>query len=1195
MPPEHASATGSAEPEFWQSVDQWMDTPQFRDMLQNEFPEDAAEWVDPVSRRQFLTLMGASVALAGAVGCNPSLKPASQRDVVPYVVQPDQIIPNVPLFFATAMPQAHGVGLGLIVKSVEGRPIKCEGNPNHPSSRGAIELQALAAPLSLYDPDRSQASRMGESATTQDKALAALKDILTRQADKPLDQRGDGVRFLTEPTTSPTLIRLMEEVLRRNPAAKWVQYEPIACTNSRRGLLAAFGKHLTPQYDFAAADVVLSLDADFLSGPGSVRDARDFASRRKVSTVDATHELEEKHAKPDPKKPEAKADHIHPQWEATVAEATENLNRLYVVEGALTSTGAFADHRLPLKPSQVELFARALAVELGVAGVTTGTGMPDAALAWIKPLAADLNAHRQHAVVVAGEHQPPAVHMLAAAMNAKLDAGHAPLKYTKPLDALETTQRLLDGNKGADVPRGWPTNDGAVDFKNLVSDMRDGKVHTLVMSGVNPVYDAPADLDFAKALDTVKAKKTGGVFHHGLYLDESAVPHATWHINAAHFLESWGDVRGHDGTASIIQPLIAPLYRGRTLIEIVAAALEFPISEGQALVKETWERFHTERKITGETPTFPQYWERGLRDGVLSQSNGDFPAYPAAALGSVKLDQLTAPGFTHPVIDRLEIQFRPDPVLWDGKQGNNGWLQELPKPVTNLTWDNAAMVSPRTADELKFTQNFAWTGGERGSTETDIAEITVGGRKLKVAVLVQPGMADNVVVLHLGHGRERAGKVGTKRGFDSYKLRGTDAMWSAAVPEMRRTGERYTLAVAGAHAAMESRRPVRHASIEQYKKDEDFAQIPATSPGEFEEIRMLTPGTVENFQLNGLKHPYGHDHGDHGEAEHDHKIHDARLKKLSLYLVNPLTVNGEEATKSYRRWGMVIDLGSCIGCSACTLACVAENNIPVVGKNQVTRGRAMHWIRIDRYYSIPGGQTMGDELGASKIGPAERKERVKDSAAIRTHFQPVPCQQCEKAPCEVVCPVGATVHSADGLNDMVYNRCVGTRYCSNNCPYKVRRFNFLQYADYDTPVLKLLNNPEVTVRTRGVMEKCTYCVQRIRNAEIEAEREWKVRTGALLDQAGQPVKGKDGKEVRKSTEDKFGRPKIADGEILTACQQACPTAAITFGDLNDDQSAVIKLKAEPHNYGLLAELNTMPRTSYLAAIRNPNKNMPQGA
>jgi len=1182
MPPERASQSGTAEPEFWQSVDQWMDTPQFREQMQNEFPDDAAEWIDPVSRRQFLTLMGASVALAGAIGCNPSLKPASQRKVLPYTVQPTEITPNVPLFFATAMPQAHGVGIGLLVKSHEGRPIKCEGNPNHPSSLGSIEIQALAAPLTFYDPDRSQSSRMGEAATTQDRAIAALKDILAKQAENALDRRGEGVRVMTEPTTSPTLIRLMEEFLRRYPAAKWIQYEPVSNANSRKGLLAAYGKHLTPVCNFRNIDLVLSLDSDFLSGPGSVAYARGYGAKRRVGTIDAADELEEAHKKANP----AATGHFHPAWEKTVDAATEGMNRLYVVEGALTSTGAVADHRLPLKPSQTELFARALAAELKVPGITAAPGLPPEALAWIKPLAADLNArepggHHVHSVVIAGEHQSPAVHMIVAAINELLDAQHAPLKYIKPLDALEVTQRHLDLGVGAAIPRGWPTGDADADLKNLIAEMKAGAVHTLLLSGVNPVYDAPADLDFAGALATVKAKKGGGVFHHGLYVDETAVPHSTWHINAAHFLEAWGDVRGHDGTASVIQPLIAPLYRGRTFIEIIAAALEYPITEGQSLVRDTWEKYFAAKGIKsdeGPPLTFTHYWELALRDGVLGRTREDFPKYTKEALGPINLAQLSAPGFSQAAIEKLEIQFRPDPVLWDGRQANNGWLQELPKPVTNLTWDNAAMVSPRTAEELKFKQNFAWTGGERGSTETDIAEITVAGRKLKAAVHVVPAMADGVVILHLGLGRDRVGKVGKGVGFDAYKLRGTDAMWNAAVPEMRRTGERHTLAVAGAHSAMESRRPVRHATVEQYKNDEDFAQIPPTSSAEFEEIRMLTPGTVENFQLNKMAHPYAHDHGE--QTEHEHKAHDARLKKLSLYLVNPITVSGDEATKTYRRWGMVIDLGSCIGCGTCTMACVAENNIPVVGKAQVMTGRAMHWIRIDRYFSIPGAKTMGDELGGSKIGPEKRKEKVKESAAIRTHFQPVPCMQCEKAPCEVVCPVGATVHSADGLNDMVYNRCVGTRYCSNNCPYKVRRFNFLQYTDYTTDSLKLLNNPEVTVRSRGVMEKCTYCVQRIRNAEIEAEREW-------------DRKKPDGTALREK--DANGRPRIADGEILTACQQACPTNAIAFGDLNDPKSEVIKLKAEPHNYGLLAELNTMPRTSYLAAIRNPNKNMPQGA
>ena len=1140
----------TAEPEYWQSIDQWMGSPKFETMIQDEFPEDASEWLDPVSRRRFLTMAGASVALAGAVGCNPSFKPASQKKIVPYVNQPDQIIPGVPLFFATAMPQQGGVGIGLLVKSHEGRPIKCEGNPNHPSSLGSIELQALAAPLTMYDPDRSQQVLLGANSTTFDKAVMVIKEELAKRAEK----QGAGVRILTEPSTSPSFAALMDELSKRYPAAKWVQYEPVCRDAAVKASLAAFGKPLQPIYDLTNADVVLSLDADFLCGPGSVRYSRDYASRRKVSTVDAVHNLEHHHDHAEGEGADHK--HVHPSNEKIVEEATKKLNRLYVVEGALTSTGASADHRLPLKPSMVEAFARSLAAELKVPGVTAAADLPELAKKWIAPLAKDLLDHKGKAVVIPGECQSASVHLLAHAINAVLDAkASAIVKYILPLQT--------------------KPGDRAAEFKTLVEEMKAGQVEVLIMSGVNPVYDAHADLEFANALDAVKGKK-GVVVHHGLYQDETShEKYINYHIPAAHFFEAWGDVRGHDGTISIQQPLIAPLYAGKSLLELVAQLLEQPSTDGLNLVEATARKFFDEKIKSGK---FEDYWQKALREGVLAGS-----AYPAEEVAAaVNLDKLNDKDFTQAPIKGLEIQFRPDPVLFDGKQANNGWLQELPKPITNLTWDNAAMVSPRTAEELKIEQSFAWTGGERGSTETDVGELTVNGRKLSVAVHVVPGMADGVVLLHLGFGRERAGRIAGiyERapahipGFNSYKLRGTDAVWTAAA-ELKRTGQKYTLAIAGAHAAMESRRPVRHATKTEFANDPVFAQIPASSAAEYVEIRGLTPGTPENFKLLGMKSKYDHGHGDG-----DHKSHDERLKKLSLYMANPITVNGQEATKSYRRWAMTIDLGSCTGCGACTLACVSENNTPVVGKDQVTRGRAMHWIRIDRYYSIPGKKAMEDELGAYEVKPAQRKEKAKDSAAIRTHFQPVPCQQCEKAPCEVVCPVGATVHSADGLNDMAYNRCVGTRYCSNNCPYKVRRFNFLQYTDYTTDSLKLLNNPEVSVRTRGVMEKCTYCTQRIRNAEIEAEREWDKKLPN-----GKPARAKDAN----------GRPKIYDGEILTACQQACPSAAITFGDLNDPESKILKSKAEEHNYGLLAEYNVMPRTSYLAAIRNPNPNMPQGA
>ena len=716
--------------------------------------------------------------------------------------------------------------------------------------------------------------------------------------------------------------------------------------------------------------------------------------------------------------------------------------------------------------------------------------------------------------------------------------------------------------------------------KELVADMAAKKVDLLVCLDVNPAYDAPADVNFKAALDAVPVS-----IHHGLYADETAA-HCDWHSNAAHYLEAWGDCRGYDGTVSVMQPLIAPLYEGHSTLEFVtglavAAAEMSPgggedktapaDGDGLGVVRATMRKVFDKAGGSGE---FDLWWEQVVRAGVVPESALAASEGLQAATGGLD----AAPAAAN--ADGYELQYRADPTLYDGRFANNGWLQEMPKPVTKLTWDNAAIVSPATAEKLGVTISYPLTGGEHGRTKTQILELTVGDRKLKAAAFVLPGHADGAITLYLGHGRERAGETGNGTGFDAYTIRTSDRMWHASGVGVTNTGESFLLACTQGQYAMESRRPARSATIAQFMADTEFAQIPPASAGEYKELRALTPGTVDDFERIGLEHPYAHDHGlfphraeghDHdqakaGEGHEHHGPHDSRLVPLSLYPEYPQQVNGKEAVVSYRRWGLAVDLGACTGCSACVTACVAENNIPVVGKDQVTKGRAMHWIRIDRYFSIPGKETYSDELGGRYVRGEDREAAVKRSAAIETHFQPVMCQHCEKAPCEVVCPVAATVHSTDGLNDMVYNRCVGTRYCSNNCPYKVRRFNFLQYADYTTESLKLLNNPEVTVRQRGVMEKCTYCVQRIRNAEIEAEREWQTRP----------------KDPR------TGRPVIRDGEVVSACQAACPTGAIVFGDINDDASKVLRWKAEPHNYGLLAEQNTMPRTSYLAAIRNPN-------
>lgn len=1137
MPPELKADAG--QPEQWQTLDQWLDTPQFREMMRDEFPEDAPEWLDPVSRRKFLTLMGASMALAGAVGCNPSLKPAASRHAIPYVEQPAAIVPGVPLFFATAMPLAGGIATGLLVKQSEGRPLKVEGNPNHPGSLGGTDLFAQASVLTMYDPDRSKLVTETGVSTSYERFQNAIRS----QIEKQLPKKGAGLRIVTEPTTSPSLIAQMGALLAKLPEAKWIQWDAISRDHLRTATTAAFGKPVQPVYHLKDVDVALSLDGDFLADtfPGGVRYAHDFMARRRVRLGEEAQEH---------------GDGVAP----------EQMNRLYAVESYLSNTGAVADHRLPLKPSEIEGFARALARELGVAGVAEGPALSDLAKKWLAPLAKDLKKAPGKAVVIAGEQQSPAVQQIALAINQAIGAVGKAVTYTDTLNG--------------------PTTHSVDALKQLVADMKAKTVDAVILLNVNPVFDAPVDLGFEEALQSVPHR-----FHLGLYVDETAI-RCNWHVNATSYLESWGDCRAYDGTIAIQQPLIAPIYNGKSALDVVSdlavAAAELAGAGAEGPAPATGDAMEVVRatmqgvfKATGGSGDFDLWWQQAVRSGVVPGT----ALKPLTGLQAATTGLDTAPAAV--ASKDYEIQFKADPTLYDGRYANNGWLQEVPKPVTKLTWDNAAIVSPATAEKLKITIAFPLTGGENGRTQTGMVELKIGERKITAAVFILPGHVDDTITLHLGYGRSRAGNTGNDTGFNAYKLRGTDNLWHSGGVEAKKTNESYLLACTQGQYAMESRRPARSATIAQFAADREFAQIPPASAGEFREIRALTPGTVEDFDRLGIEHPYAHDHGlfphgspghdhghDHGEkaekkegeAHEHHGPHDSRLVPLNLYPDNPQIVNGKQASIGYRRWGLAVDLGACTGCSACVVACVAENNIPVVGKDQVTKGRAMHWIRIDRYFSIPGTETMSDKLGARDILGDKRYNASKQSDQITTTFQPVMCQHCEKAPCEVVCPVAATAHSADGLNDMVYNRCVGTRYCSNNCPYKVRRFNFLQYTDYTTESLKLLNNPEVTVRQRGVMEKCSYCVQRIRNAEIEAEREWETRP----------------KDPR------TGRPVIRDGEVVAACQAACPSGAIMFGDINDDSSAVLRWKAERHNYGLIAEQNTMPRTSYLAAIRNPN-------
>jgi molybdopterin-containing oxidoreductase family iron-sulfur binding subunit len=981
--------TGKA---FWRTLDEFADDPSFVERLHNEFPSQVEAITDPTTRRTFMKLMGASLALAGVTACTTQPEEA----IVPYVRQPEELIPGRPLFYATAM-TLGGVATGLIVESHEGRPTKIEGNPLHPSSLGAADVFAQAAILNIYDPDRAKTLTSTGDVTSWPAFIAAMKAALIAQG--PL--QGAGIRILSETVGSPTLGAQIKEFLGRFPSARWHQWEPAGRNNARVGSKLAFGEYVEAVYNLEKADVILSLDADFLAaGPGGLAYARQFAARRRP-------------------------------------EEADKMNRLYVAETMPTSTGSRADHRLGLKPSQIAELARQIAAGVGVG--TAGAGSAETQK-WAAAVAKDLQAHRGTSLVMCGEAQPPAIHALAHAMNQALGNVGQTVTYTQAIEVEPVDQ--VDS------------------IKALVADMNAGKVDLLLILGGNPVYNAPADLDFSKALDKVQSR-----VYLAPFIDETA-ERCQWQIPEAHFLEAWSDARGHDGTASIVQPLIAPLYGGKTAHEVMAVLSDRPERQPYELVREYW----STAKPSGSAADFDREWRRWLHDGIIP---GTAFAPKTVTLAASAVNAAAAEAGSG-----LEISFRTDPAVFDGRYANNGWLQELPKPITKIVWDNAVMASPATAEKLKATNAPASRGGEHGTIDSDVVEITFKGRKVTGPIFAVPGHPDDCVTVHLGYGRTRAGHIGNGPGFNAYALRTSDGLWSGSGAQVVPTGDSFPLACTQYHHLMEGRGMVRAVTKDEFLKD---------------------PKSV-------------------------HEGFEAPARTITLY--------PDYKYEGYK-WGMSIDVNSCIGCNACVVACQAENNIAVVGKDQVLRGREMHWIRIDAYYA-------GEHAEAGDL---------------ETYFQPVPCMQCENAPCEVVCPVGATVHSHEGLNDMVYNRCVGTRYCSNNCPYKVRRFNYLLYSDWETPSYKLGRNPDVSVRSRGVMEKCTYCVQRITVAKIDSEKQ---------------------------------NRRIADGEIKTACQQTCPSDAIVFGDLNDPNSRVARLAAEERNYALLADLNTRPRTTYMAAVRNVN-------
>jgi MoCo/4Fe-4S cofactor protein with predicted Tat translocation signal len=1072
------ATAGGSDKTYWRSLDELADSPIFEEFVRREFPQQAEEWNDPVERRTFLKLMGASLALAGLSGC--VIQPPEK--VIPYVKQPEEETPGKGLYFATAF-SLGGIATPLLVRSNEGRPTKVEGNPDHPNNPGATatDIFSQASILTLYDPDRSQTPLYRGDTRPWTQFVAEIRSAIEKENDGLKAKKGAGLRFLTETITSPSLAAQMKQVLADFPEARWHQYEPVNRDNARAGAIIAFGQPVNTTYDFSKADRILSLGSDFLSAmPGTLRYARDYAAKRRNVA----------------------------QAGSLGSDAGEQMNRLYVIESTPTITGANADHRWSVAPGKmlaaVFQVADFLRTPVTMAG---GEFKPRNDLEanrevprdWDEAIARDLEQHKGSSIVIVGADQPPFLHALAHAINIGFGNVGRTVFYTDPIEAnsVDQTQSL----------------------RELVTDIDAGKVETLIIIGGNPAYNTPVDL----RLDLNRLNKVKLRAHLNLYNNEtSEICH--WHIPATHYLESWGDARSYDGTATIVQPLIAPLYEGKTAYEVLALFSDNYDQKPYDIVRNYWsgqqsalksqgpavstgsgsDRVQNAGKVPANRPQdagaptnatdFESWWRKCLHDGFIPNSALSTKTVALksdwASSSHISDFQITPPPNSY------ELIFRPDPSIYDGRFANNGWLQELPKPLTKITWDNVALVSANTAKKMGCLPPNYEEGKHGREAYVDTIKLTHRDKTIpqQVPVWVMPGQPDDVITIHLGYGRTRAGRVGSATifepdyrlpsgGFNAYDIRYSDEPWSANGAWISKTNERFLIASTQAHFTMDGRDILRESTIEEFEREKDqIAQERQTQEKELHDLSLYQDFDYKN-QGNGYA------------------------------------------------WGMSIDLNSCVGCNACMIACQSENNIPIVGKEQVARSREMHWIRVDAYFK-------GDEYKPE--GP---------------FFQPVPCMHCENAPCEPVCPVHATVHSAEGLNDMVYNRCVGTKYCSNNCPYKVRRFNFFLYQDWETPTYQLMRNPDVSVRSRGVMEKCTYCVQRIQAAKIQSEIE--------------------------------GRP-VRDGEIVTACQSVCPTEAIVFGNINDPNSKVSKLKALERDYSLLGELNTRPRTTYLSALRNPN-------
>lgn len=1091
---EAERAANGGKPANWRSLDHLAETSEFKETLDREFFDGASE-LSGFQRREMLKIMGASFALAGL---STACVRRPEEKIVPYAKAPEDVIPGIPNYYATAYDAPNGA-LGVVVESHEGRPTKIEGNPDHPMSLGAADTHAQASVLDLYDPDRSRTPMKADGGALKASDWAAYDTFAKGHFDGFAATGGAGLAILTDGSGGPTTKRVHKLVQKRFPNAKFYHYEPLAFDNTMAGTEAAFGAGARVHLHTDKARVFLSLDSDFLSsGPEALLHSKGFAKGRSIGS----------------------------------AKEARSMNRLYAVESNFTVTGANSDNRLRLSASEMPAFLGALAGELfGKHGVAWPAELGDAAQKaallgtlkgkfnanqekFLPALAKDLAANKGKALIVVGEHLPAGVHAVAQALNVALGGLGKTFSVTTAKAAAKPEVKADDAAAAAAATEAAPAAAAPLSTTSMASlgalhkALTGGSVKTLFMIGTNPVYTAPGQLKFA---DAVKKAKT--VIHAGQTADETAQL-AAWHLPLTHYLEAWGDAEAYDGTVSVVQPLIAPLFDARSGLELLSAVAGVS-DKPMKLVKDTF------------APASEKAWRKALHMGVVAKSDRGSWAGTVNTKAVVDAAKLVKTGA--PTADKPEIVVHHSSLLLDGRGANNGWLQEMPDPMSKLCWDNAVLVSPSLGKKMGFKGQVI-----KNRYVADVVTLEANGASVTLPAFVLPGMPDNSVSVFTGYGREHAGAVAKGVGVDVNPLIAANGD-RITIGSMKLESQTAELASTQDHFAVEGN-PLG-----------EISQFDQVAPKGLQDVAGLTLKGRDPLREQSIsdyeKAPKAADgHGNPVRALQYEYKKDEKTGKLER------TDKQIQLTKEWEygghQWGMVIDLTKCLGCTACAIACHAENNVPVVGRAQVLVGREMHWLRLDRYFT----GSIHDPMSSS---------------------QPIACAHCENAPCEPVCPVAATAHDTEGVNTMAYNRCIGTRYCGNNCPFKVRRFNFLDYTAsgnvYVDPTkekrmetLKMQRNPDVTVRYRGVMEKCSYCTQRIQEAKFKAKRE-----------------GRDSKN-------------LPDGAVTPACVQTCSTDAMVFGNLGDPNSKVSKLRAVDRNYEMLGELNLRTRTTFLAKLRNPN-------